>query len=92
VTGIASDAGSLNIVRAVTAMAKGLGMTTTAEGVETPEQLEMVRSEGCTEVQGFLFGQPVKADEIERLLAEGFGLANGDCGEPGTRHAVSGIH
>jgi EAL domain-containing protein (putative c-di-GMP-specific phosphodiesterase class I) len=48
-------------------MAKGLGMTTTAEGVETVEQLEAVRSEGCTEVQGFLFSRPLPADEIAAL-------------------------
>ena len=43
---IADGVGSLNIVRAVTAMAQGLGMTTTAEGVETNEQLEMVQGRG----------------------------------------------
>ncbi len=64
---VAADAGSLNIIRAVTAMAKGLGMATTAEGVETREQLDAVRSEGCTEMQGFLFSQPLPAPEIERL-------------------------
>ena len=46
--------GSRNIVRAVAAMAKGLGMQTTAEGVETQAQLEAVKAEGCTEMQGFL--------------------------------------
>ena len=56
---VADGVGSLNIVRAVAAMAKGLGMTTTAEGVETQEQLDTVRSEGCTEMQGFLFGRPL---------------------------------
>lgn len=64
---IADGVASLNIVRAVAAMAKGLGMTTTAEGVETVEQLEAVRSEGCTEMQGFLFSRALPADEIERL-------------------------
>ena len=49
--------GSLNIVRAVTALAKGLGMETTAEGVETQQQLDAVKSEGCTEMQGFLFSR-----------------------------------
>ena len=61
VKGVADDAGSLNIVRAVTAMAKSLGMATTAEGVETAEQLEIVRAEGCTEMQGFLFSPAVPA-------------------------------
>ena len=56
---IADGVGSLNIVRAVAAMANGLGMTTTAEGVETKEQLDTVRAEGCTEMQGFLFSRPL---------------------------------
>ena len=64
---IADGVGSLNIVRAVAALANGLGMATTAEGVETQEQLETVRSEGCTEMQGFLFSRPRPADEIEQL-------------------------
>ena len=74
--------------------ATGPGVSPVCRDQEPAEAVPIgaVISEGCTEVQGFLFGQPVKADEIERLLAEGFGLANGDCGEPGTRHAVSGIH
>jgi diguanylate cyclase (GGDEF)-like protein len=60
--------GSLSIVRAVAAMAKGLGMETTAEGVETQEQLETVKSEGCTEMQGFLLSRPLPANEIQQLL------------------------
>jgi EAL domain-containing protein (putative c-di-GMP-specific phosphodiesterase class I) len=50
-------------------MAQGLGMTTTAEGVETNEQLEVVKAEGCTEMQGFLFSHPLPADEVDKLLA-----------------------
>lgn len=58
---------SLNIVRAVTALAHGLGMTTTAEGVETLEQLELVHQEGCMEVQGFVFSRPLPAEAIVAL-------------------------
>jgi len=65
---IAKNAGSLNIVRAVAAMANGMGMTATAEGVETAEQLETITSEGCTEMQGFLFSKPLPLAEIERLF------------------------
>src|SRR5216683_1866807 len=68
---ITENTGSLNIVRAVAALAKGMGMTATAEGVETREQLDQITSEGCTEMQGFLFSQPLPAQEIERLFLSG---------------------
>ena len=56
------------IVRSVTALAKSLGMITTAEGVETKEQLELVRMVGCTEVQGYYFGRPQPLKDISRVL------------------------
>jgi diguanylate cyclase (GGDEF)-like protein len=56
------------IVRAVAGLGKTLGMKTTAEGVETLEQLEWLRSEGCTEVQGFLFSQAKPAKALSRLI------------------------
>jgi diguanylate cyclase (GGDEF)-like protein len=65
---IADSTGSVNIVRAVAAMAKGLGMECTAEGVETPEQLAAIRSEGCTEMQGFVLSKPLPAQQIDPLL------------------------
>jgi diguanylate cyclase (GGDEF)-like protein len=68
---ITENTGSLNIVRAVAALAHGMGMTATAEGVETLEQLDRIRSEGCTEMQGFLFSKPLPASEIERLFLSG---------------------
>ena len=48
-------------------------MTATAEGVETREQLDSITSEGCTEMQGFLFSRPLPAREIERLFISGQG-------------------
>ena len=68
---ITENSGSLNIVRAVAALAKGMGMTATAEGVETQEQLDKIASEGCTEMQGFLFSRPLPASEIERQFLVG---------------------
>ena len=68
---IAENTNSLNIVRAVAALAKGMGMTATAEGVETRDQLDRVTSEGCTEMQGFLFSRPLPAREIEQWLLFG---------------------
>jgi EAL domain-containing protein (putative c-di-GMP-specific phosphodiesterase class I) len=57
------------IIRAVAGLGISLGIETTAEGVEPPEQLERVRAEGCTEVQGYLFSPPQPASEIGRLIA-----------------------
>ncbi len=63
---ITENTGSLNIVRAIAALAHGIGMTATAEGVETKAQLDSVISEGCTEMQGFLYSRPLPIHEIER--------------------------
>ena len=65
---IVDDASSLNIVRAVAALACGLGVTATAEGVETQAQLDAIRSEGCAEMQGFLLSKPIPAHDVERLF------------------------
>jgi EAL domain-containing protein (putative c-di-GMP-specific phosphodiesterase class I) len=59
------------IVRAVAGIAISLGIGTTAEGVETAEQLRRVRQEGYNDAQGFLFGQPRTASEIEAFIARG---------------------
>jgi diguanylate cyclase (GGDEF)-like protein len=56
------------IIRAVTGLGNSLGIKTTAEGVETMEQLKLLRAEGCTEVQGFLFSEPKPASEVEHML------------------------
>ena len=61
---------SLAIVRAVVGLSSSLGIVTTAEGVETHEQLSSVTSEGCTEFQGFLFSRPQTAGDIGRTLKE----------------------
>jgi len=58
------------IVRAITSLGRSLGMVTTAEGVETPEQLELVRGEGCAEAQGSLLSRPRSEQEIAQLLVD----------------------
>jgi len=63
---ITENAGSLYIVRAVAALANGMGMAATAEGVETAEQLDKIAAVGCTEMQGYLFSKPLPIQEIER--------------------------
>jgi EAL domain-containing protein (putative c-di-GMP-specific phosphodiesterase class I) len=60
---------SVAIVRAVCELARSFGATTTAEGVETDDQLTQISAEGCTEVQGYIFSRPLPADEIPAMLA-----------------------
>mgnify|MGYP002713474258 CR=1 FL=1 len=67
--GLPDRADSLAIVRAMMGLGVNLGMITTAEGVETEEQLAALRAEGCTEVQGYLFSRPVPAQDVRTLLA-----------------------
>jgi diguanylate cyclase (GGDEF)-like protein len=65
---IDANTGSAVIVGAVVGIARALGMTTVAEGVETPEQLAQVRVQGCAMVQGYLFGGPHPASEVPGLI------------------------
>ncbi|NBZ87752.1 putative bifunctional diguanylate cyclase/phosphodiesterase [Stagnihabitans tardus] len=55
------------IVRAILAMAEALGLTTVAEGVETPEQADWLMAHGCELAQGFLLGRPVDPQEFQRF-------------------------
>jgi EAL domain-containing protein (putative c-di-GMP-specific phosphodiesterase class I) len=59
---------SLAIVQAAVSIGASLGLTTTGEGVETAEQLRELIVEGCTEVQGFLFGQPQPAAQVPEMI------------------------
>jgi diguanylate cyclase (GGDEF)-like protein len=56
------------IARAVVRFAVSLGKTTTAEGVETKEQLDILRAEACTEMQGYYFSRPTHSSDIARML------------------------
>jgi len=64
-----SRSGSTAIVRAITDLARALGMETTAEGVENPEQLAELRLQGCSSAQGYLFSPPVTAAAVLEALA-----------------------
>jgi len=68
ITDITEPEGSAGIVQAVVNIAAERHMTTTAEGVETSQQQELLRALGCSEMQGYLFSAPKPAAEIERLL------------------------
>jgi diguanylate cyclase (GGDEF)-like protein/PAS domain S-box-containing protein len=63
------SAESLAIINAVVAMAKSLDMTTTAEGVETGEEAELIRNLGCDKIQGYYFGRPMTADDARKLFS-----------------------
>jgi diguanylate cyclase (GGDEF)-like protein len=69
----ASDPASRNaaIIRAMVGLASDLNMQTTAEGVETAEELQLVRDLGCSQVQGYIFGKPMPAEEARELAAKG---------------------
>ncbi len=66
--------GSRAIIRAMAALGSSLGIRTTAEGVETEDQLAWLRSAGCDEAQGYLFSPAVPAREVPRLLAQWSGV------------------
>jgi diguanylate cyclase (GGDEF)-like protein len=68
VSNLGNDTGSEVIVRAIIGLANGLGLTTTAEGIETAVQLADLKADGCVEGQGYLFGKAVPAAKIPELL------------------------
>ena len=68
---MSDNPGSAAIVGAVIALSKRLNMATTAEGVETQDQLQFLKREGCDEAQGYYIGRPMPAaDLIDKIGAE----------------------
>ncbi len=68
---ISTDTEDKAIVSAIINLAKGLGLQTIAEGVETTEQQAFLREQGCDEMQGYLFSKPVPLEQFELLLKRG---------------------
>jgi len=66
---ILKDSDALAIIKAVLDLGASLGIVTTAEGVETLEQLEALRGQGCAEIQGYYISRPSPPSEITRMLA-----------------------
>ena len=71
---LATNADDMAITLAIISMAHSLKLKVVAEGVETAEQLDLLASAGCDEIQGFYFSQPVSAHEMERMLREGLAM------------------
>ena len=67
---VIGDPDTATITGAIIAMARTLDKLVIAEGVETDEQAAFLRQAGCTQLQGFLFGAPVPAAELEQRFAE----------------------
>ena len=57
------------IIKSITTLAEALGMETTAEGVESVGQLDILREQGCTQIQGYYFSRPIPAHQVAALLA-----------------------
>jgi EAL domain-containing protein (putative c-di-GMP-specific phosphodiesterase class I) len=68
------DTGLASMVQAMIQLARGLGMTPLAEGIETAGELEFLRAHGCPVGQGFYFARPVPAEEIPALVTREHGL------------------
>lgn len=60
--------GATAIIRSITSLAEALGMETTAEGVETIDQLDILREHGCNQIQGYYFSKPVPISEVSAML------------------------
>jgi diguanylate cyclase (GGDEF)-like protein len=68
ISGLATGDDSVAIVMAIAGLARHLGIATTAEGVETRQQLQQVKALGCSEMQGFLFSPPRRIEEVTQLF------------------------
>ena len=70
VEGIADDARDLAVLRGIIAMARAIGLSVVAEGIDSEDKLQIVKDEGCAVYQGFLRAKPMRADAFIRM-AEG---------------------
>jgi len=67
---LCTDPGDVAIVSAIVTLGHNLGLTVVAEGVETPQQYEILRNFNCNEAQGYLFSKPMQSDEFRQWLNE----------------------
>jgi EAL domain-containing protein (putative c-di-GMP-specific phosphodiesterase class I) len=67
VVSAANDPAKIPLVAGIIALARGIGAEVVAEGIETPEQRDLIRELGCNLVQGYLFARPMPPDEALRF-------------------------
>ncbi|MDP1530849.1 MAG: EAL domain-containing protein [Rhodoferax sp.] len=67
---VLTDANDASLVRAIIAMAQALGLKTIAEGVETRDHLDFLRTEGCDEIQGYHIARPLLAEQVTDLILQ----------------------
>jgi EAL domain-containing protein (putative c-di-GMP-specific phosphodiesterase class I) len=70
VRGVLDDPNSRAVIKAMIAMAHGLGIMVVAEGTETLEEVEQLSAMSCDEAQGYFYSRPVDAVELERVVLE----------------------
>jgi len=63
------------IIAAISSLASALGMDTTAEGVETLDELELVRLHGCSHIQGYIYSKPLSTQEADERLRQGLSIS-----------------
>ena len=74
---VEKDAGSFRMIELVLDIAKYLGVPVVAEGVETEEQLRLLKEAGCELVQGYYFSKPLPAEEFEELIKKEIAVKRG---------------
>ncbi|HEY1222898.1 MAG TPA: EAL domain-containing protein, partial [Acidimicrobiales bacterium] len=72
VDGLGRDSNDSALVAAIIAMSKALNLDVTAEGVETREQLTLLKELSCQRAQGYLLAMPMPADELTQLIQDGY--------------------
>jgi len=75
VADITHDVNDAAIVTSIIALAHNLKLAVIAEGVQTPQQLDYLRTHGCDEMQGYYFSKPLPAADFEQMLRQGRCLA-----------------
>jgi diguanylate cyclase (GGDEF)-like protein/PAS domain S-box-containing protein len=87
--GLPLDLASVTLTTSIIGLAVAFGLVTVAEGVETSEQLAMLRDLRCDQLQGYLYSRPVPIEQIESMLAAPVPLGGPDGNAPATRAAVA---